>query len=355
MRVRADAFLKYASSRDSLRTRVLFGSAMITFEGKVKERNVKKTIWIVAIAIIALLAPGAATPQQDPPKDLSWAYPVPDKNLPPETDVDAPRHVPGSTKTYTKKQIDDLLNPPDWFPDEHASPPAAVAHAKPGAMGCGACHLMSGLGHPESADLTRQSAAYLERQLADFKNGSRKDQGRMITISKALSDDDAKQVSEWFASLKGGPWIKVVEAQTVPQTWVDNGRMRLPVAGGATEPIGNRIIELPLDPDRVLSRDPHSGFTAYVPVGSVAKGENLATTGGGKTLQCSTCHGDNLAGMGDAPRIAGLHPIYIVRELYNFQNGTRGGASAALMKAVVADLNDDDIVSLAAYIASKNP
>jgi hypothetical protein len=50
-------------------------------------------------------------------------------------------------------------------------------------------------------------------------------------------------------------------------------------------------------------------------------------------------HGPTLQGVGDVPAIAGRHPNYIVRQLWNIQNGDRGGASAALMKAVVEKLN----------------
>jgi cytochrome c553 len=247
------------------------------------------------------------------------------------------------------------MNPPDWYPEDHPPAPSVVTHGGgPGVLACGACHLMSGSGHPESADLTGLSAEYIERQLADFKNGDRTDKGRMISIVKGLSDADATAASEYFASLKPKQWVTVVEADTVPKTMVDGGRMRLPVPGGATEPLGNRIIELPLDPNLVLSRDPHSGFTAFVPKGSVEKGKELATTGGnGKTIQCAFCHGENLMGIGPVPRIAGDHPAYIVRQLYNFQNGQRSGNSAALMKNVVAKLTGEDILDLAAYAASK--
>jgi cytochrome c553 len=313
-----------------------------------------KFLSVAIIVLVSSVAIGAAP--QETGKDLSWAYPVPDKNFPAE-DETAPRHVPGSSKTYTLKEIDDLMNPPDWYPEEHPPAPTVVTHGGgPGVLACGSCHLMSGAGHPESATLTGLSAEYIERQLADFKSGDRTDKGRMVTIVKGLSDADAKAASEYFASVKPTPWVTVIEADTIPKTMVNVGRMRLPVPGGATEPLGNRIIELPLDPNLVLDRNPHSGFNAFVPKGSVEKGKELATTGGnGKTIQCAFCHGENLMGIGAVPRIAGLHPIYIVRQLYNFQNGQRSGNSAALMKNVVAKLTDEDILDLAAYAASKQP
>ena len=72
-----------------------------------------------------------------------------------------------------------------------------------------------------------------------------------------------------------GRQIKVVEADTAPSTFVGQGRMRFLKPEGGTEPVGNRIITVPQDVERARSRDPHSGFTAYVPKGSVAKGKAL--------------------------------------------------------------------------------
>jgi cytochrome c553 len=105
----------------------------------------------------------------------------------------------------------------------------------------------------------------------------------------------------------------------------------------------------------VVYRDPISGFVAYVPKGSVAKGEALVTTGGGKTIRCGICHGPTLQGLGDVPAIAGRHPNYIVRQLWNIQNGERAGTSVALMKAVVEKLDNDDMLAIATYVASRAP
>jgi cytochrome c553 len=82
----------------------------------------------------------------------------------------------------------------------------------------------------------------------------------------------------------------------------------------------------------------------------------LVTTGGnGKTVSCTVCHGADLKGLGNVPAIAGRHPIYIVRQLLDIQQHARDGTATQLMKPVVANLDQDDIVSIAAYVASKNP
>jgi cytochrome c553 len=316
-------------------------------------------LWVVALGVLppACYHPiGAQTATQG--THPAWAFLAPDKEQPAVAEEKGPLRIPGSSKSYTAAEIDNLSNPPDWFPDEHGALPKVVqGGAGSTALACGACHLMSGQGHPESADLAGLPVEYLVRQMTDFKNGTRIDPARMNAIAKVTSDEDVRKAAEWFAALKPAAWVTVKESNTVPKSYVSTkGRMRLPLPTGGTEPLGKRIIELPQDQARATSRDPHSGFVAYVPTGSIAKGEALVKTGGsGKTIACTICHGDNLKGLGDVPRIAGLHPIYIVRQLCSFQGNDYSGTSAALMKKVVAQLNEDDMIAIAAYAASLAP
>ena len=129
-----------------------------------------------------------------------------------------------------------------------------------------------------------------------------------------------------------------------------------PQAKGQTEPIGVRVITLPEDQDLARARDPRSGFVAYVPPGSVARGKALAETGGnGKSVACTICHGEDLKGLGNVPRLAGVHPIYLARQLYLYREGTRKGPDAALMARPAAKLTDADIVDLVAFAGSLNP
>jgi cytochrome c553 len=307
-----------------------------------------KHLTVVLMAFLSFCVV-VALPQQATPS-LTWAYPVPNTNPPPGGDPKEVKRLAGSDKSYTQAQIDDQLNPPDWFPQEHGALPDIVQHGFQ-VQACGSCHLMSGHGHPESAMLAGLPAAYMLRQMADFKSGARKD-----PMTKGLSDEDTRKAVEFFAALKPAVWYKVEEARTVPKTWVNGGRMRFALPGGETEPLGNRIITLPQDPARVESRDPHSGFIAYVPTGSIKKGETLVKTGGsGKTIACEICHGEGLKGLGDVPRLAGVHPIYIVRQLYNFQIGANSSTAAAQMKKVAEKLTEDDMISIAAYAGSLAP
>ncbi len=313
-------------------------------------------ICALALALIPALRIGAQSAQPWHLPDIPWAFPIRDKVQPVIDERNGPQHVPGSTKSYTQEQIDDLANPPDWFPDEHAPMPKVVAHGAGGdILGCASCHIASGLGHPESANLAGVSAAYILRQLSDFKARLRMGEA-MNDIARDLSDEDAKQASEWFAALKPKVWQPVVETDRVPKTFINEHLMRIPLPGGGDEPIGNRIIELPQDIARAESRDPHSGFIAYVPKGSLAKGKEFVTTGGGgKTIQCVICHGPSLNGLAEVPAIAGHSPLYLFRQLYYFKDGSRHGVMGALMKGVVAQMTQDDMLAIAAYVGSLPP
>ena len=128
------------------------------------------------------------------------------------------------------------------------------------------------------------------------------------------------------------------------------------VEGTEKEPIGNRIIETPEDTEATEAlRNPRSGFFAYVPMGSLKKGEALVVNGAGKTTACAVCHGADLRGMGPVPGLAGRSPSYLVRQMYDMQQGARKGHWTELMKPVVAKLTEEDLVSIAAYTASQKP
>lgn len=287
----------------------------------------------------------------------SWAYPVADKTQPAPPADDQPKQVPGSALTYKYKEIDNLFEPPIWFPEHNVGMPRVVQYgAAPGVRACAACHLTSGQGHPESGHLAGLTVGYVKQQIADYRAGNRSDPVWMTKMSAALTDADVDQAAQWFAKIKPIPWIKVVEADVIPKSYFNKSRKRLPVPEGGAEPLGNQIAEFPQDPVRVVNRDPYAGFTAYVPKGSLKKGEALVAQGGnGTTVACLACHGSALTGAGDVPRIAGISPLYVVRQMYAFKTGSRKGLHAAQMQPVVANLRDDDITAIAAYLASLAP
>jgi cytochrome c553 len=311
---------------------------------------------LAGLSLTALLIGTALAAAADFP---DWAYPV---TPPPGTlDKETQLSVPGSSAHYTQAQVDDPFSPPDWFPSEHPAMPQIVAHGgqKPAGRACAQCHLPTGDGHPESAGLAGLPANYIARQMAAFKNGDRVNPraGVMIAMAKVLTDEEVQAAAEYFAALKPtAGYNAVIEADSVPKNVIGAGGMRFVVPDGGNEPIGERIIVLPKDEAEAKLRDPHSGFDDYVPTGSVAKGQELASTGGGgKTTACALCHGPNLAGLGDVPPIVGRTATYVYRQLADIQSGARKGTSVALMKSVVANLTPGDMIALAAYLETRKP
>jgi cytochrome c553 len=294
----------------------------------------------------------------------SWAYPVnpPDFKLAP--DDGSTRRVPDSAAGYTLSQTRDRFGVADWHPDDHPPMPEIVAHGrKPNVFACGWCHRADGPGGPENANLAGLPSAYIVHQMADYKSGARRtavpNRGPttlMMSLAKEITDEEVEAAARYFSSLKPRWTVKVVETDMVPKTFVA-GWFLAEMKSGEKEPIGQRIIEVPNDLDQFESRDTHASFTAYVPVGSIAKGEALVTSGGaGKTLPCAACHGAKLQGVGLIPPIAGRSPSYTARQLYDIQSGARAGKAALqMMKSVVKKLTVEDMTAIAAYLATRAP
>ena len=325
--------------------------------------GVMAIIGVTACGTAMAQAPNAGSPSPAAPSAFpSWAYPwAPDFKAAPDDGV--PKHVPDSAAAFTITQERNLFFAPDWHPDDHPAMPDIVAHGRaPDVRACGSCHRTEGTGGPENASLAGLPAAYITGQMADYKSGARKFAGPqrspvllMTTIAKAASDAEIQAAAAYFSSLKPKSVIKVVETDTVPATQIARVFYMLSKDGG-TEPIGQRIVEVPDDVEQFEHRDTRSTFTAYVPKGSIAKGEALAKAGeSGITIPCAGCHGPDLKGIAAIPGIAGRSPSYLVRQLYDFQQHARAGTAGALMAPVVEKLSHDDMISLAAYVSSLKP
>jgi cytochrome c553 len=167
-----------------------------------------------------------------------------------------------------------------------------------------------------------------------------------------MTDEEIEAAATYFSSMKWSPWIRVVETDSVPKTRIAGG-MFIAVEGAEAgrEAIGERIIEVPENAEATEQlRDPRSGFVAYVPRGSIKKGEAIAAR-----AQCTLCHGPKLDGLGPVPGIAGRSPSYTVRQLYDMKSGVRSGLWSDLMKGVVSQLSTEDMLNVAAYTASRVP
>jgi len=290
------------------------------------------------------------------------------------------RRVEGSELTFTRQEI--RGNVVDWYPDDHPSPMPSIIKQGQTALGsggraCGTCHLSDGSGRPENSSPAGLPAKYILRQLNDFRNGLRHsvepgkaNSNTMVMLAKAMTDEEMKQAAEYFSAVTWRPHVKVIETNLVPATRIQ-GELFIPTVNKVTEhkltePIGNRIIEVPTDVDvNQVLRSSRGTWIAYVPVGAIARGKNLVTTGGssivdnqimlGRATACTTCHGRDLRGMGsDIPPLAGRSPSYLAREIFDIQQGMRAGSYPLLplMKKAVEKLTAEDIIDITAYLAS---
>ncbi len=329
-----------------------------------------------ALAFGAAVGDCAVRAETAPPPPWAWGFTSPPaKDQPQALPAPAPTldnvkqyTLPGSKFSFTRAQIANRNGPADWFPEDHPAMPDIVAHgrasAEPTIYACSLCHYPNGKGRPENANVTGLTYDYIVQQLTDFKSGARKtsdprksNTGLMAGFARAMTDEEIKAAATYFSSIPAAPWIQVVETETAPQTKPVNG-MFLTLVGdeAGAEPLGARIIETPVNAEQTeFFRNPRSSFIAYVPPGSVKKGEVLVTTGAGKVTPCTVCHGPDLHGLGPVPTLAGRSPSYIVRQLYDMQHGNRAGAWSPLMAPVVSKLDSDDMLNAAAYLASLQP
>ena len=333
----------------------------------------RRYVTVLLFGTVCVATVGGLRAASDPP--APWAYgfaaPAPPPGTPPPAPAgrgaappapDTEQHtVPGSTVKMTRQQIGNRFNVGDWFPNDHPKMPYVVQYGKaPDVWGCGLCHLVNGKGRPENASVSGLPVAYFLQQLEDFRNDLRKSADSrkantnvMTNIAKGMSPDEMKAAAEYFAQIPWNtPWIKVVESATVAKTRSAGG-MWMSLENNETEPIGNRIMEMPANNELVELRDyhPEGSFVAYVPPGSVKKGEAIANSGS-RVTRCSVCHGSDLQGMGPVPGIAGRSPSYIARQLHDMQAGTRNGPWVILMKPVLEKMTGDDILNVTAYVSS---
>jgi cytochrome c553 len=179
-----------------------------------------------------------------------------------------------------------------------------AANAAPnGAATCTPCHGRQGEGQPTTGvpRLAGLNAQYLARQIASFKDGTRKNR-IMTMIASDLPDDEAKAIAHYYADM--------------------------------------------------VTPKPE---TAPADAAVIAAGAKLAATGDwSKDLPgCGQCHGAAGLGVGtDFPRLAGQWAVYIEKALRSWKDGTRKNDPMGVMANVANKLTDDQIKSVAAYYES---
>jgi cytochrome c553 len=174
----------------------------------------------------------------------------------------------------------------------------------------------------------------------------------MIGFAKSATPEEVRAAAEYFAAQPYPKRIKVVESRTAPKVRLQGGmHMAVPASeGGGMVPIGDTIVEVPDDNLRAEARDTRLGFTAYVPVGTINRGKQLAAK-----HQCGVCHGANLEGLGPVPPLAGRSPSHTMRQLFDMKSDARRGPWTELMTPVLRTMSVQDLLAVSAYAASLDP
>ena len=178
-----------------------------------------------------------------------------------------------------------------------ASAPAAPAkesYAQRFAALCAACHGANGRStDPLTPVLAGQPSLYAATQLFLFREGRRNNEA-MTAVAKTLTDADLRGFSDYIGTLPAVP-------APAPATPPDAARM--------------------------------------------AQGRALA-----EQHKCVFCHGADLAGGQQVPRIGGQHEEYLLASLRGFHSGSRPGYTQAMIGAM-SQVPAQDIAPLAYYLA----
>lgn len=170
---------------------------------------------------------------------------------------------------------------------------------------CQGCHGPDGnsLG-PDWPNLASQNATYIQKQVADFQAGKRKDP-TMSTMVVGLSKEDVEDIAAYFSGQKLQP-------------------------AAATD-------------DKSQASDVALGKKIY-------KGGNSYN----EVPACAGCHGPNGVGNGPAvfPRIGGQKTTYITKALNDFKSGTRSNDPNEIMRNIASKLTDKEIKAVAEYVSS---
>jgi len=171
------------------------------------------------------------------------------------------------------------------------------------AATCAACHGSDGNALvPMYPKLAGQGAAYIAKQLADFKAGATSETGRvnalMTGMSAGLSETDMADLGAFYASQK---------------TSKGNGKANA---------LGKKLY---------FGGDSERGISA-----------------------CVACHTANGKGAAQAmfPAIAGQHVDYLTAQLQMFRSGQRGNDNNSMMRKTAVKLTDIDIQALAQFMSS---
>ena len=197
---------------------------------------------------------------------IPWAY---GKPLPTQEPYEGERptgvlRLPGSDREFTASDIFNRFDVADWWPGDHPPMPNIVRHGKePDVFGCALCHYPNGKGKPENAPVAGQPEAYFIQQMLDFRSGARKSADptkrnaeQMGLFARTMTDEEIRAAAAYYGSVKYEPTVQVIETSMVPKSALA-GSLFVAIAEERTEPLGNRILEVPEDTEHFETyRDP---------------------------------------------------------------------------------------------------
>ena len=314
-----------------------------------------------------------------------------------------------------KKIIFSLLLGASMFNTAVAVEGDAEAGKTKSAM-CGACHGATGVNpNPLYPDLAGQHAAYIAKQLADFKSGARTDM-MMAPMAVSLSEQDMADLGAYFAAQKRGGEqaapstdsasptaatpsaatnVEIVTSTTAKAIYagdVKSGQEKSAMCVACHGTDGNSLVTMypklagqsanyitkqladfksgaRVDPVMVgmvagLSAKDMDDLAAYYAVQTSSEGTGEASQVGQKLYfggdakkgitACVACHGVKGKGMAQAgfPAIAGQNADYLKKQITTFRDGSRGNDNNKMMRNIAIKLSDSDIDELVKYMSS---
>jgi cytochrome c553 len=274
---------------------------------------------------------------------------------------------------------------PDDLRAVYALPPDIAEGKRVAQKSCAACHGIDGIAAVKGVPhLAGQRAPYLHFELKAYQAGAR-DDARMTTASRFLSEDALIKVAAYYASLDPPAPARTGKSSSGKPDALSAGKAAAAGCAGCHGETG--ISSTPgtpslvgLDPTYIASainaykhgQRKNDMMQALVSGLSSAETKNLAlfyalqkparartpapgdaAAGKAAAEACAGCHGEQgVSASATTPSLAGQDAQYFAAALQAYKNGSR---SAATMKTPAAALDDKAIKNLSAYYASLTP
>ncbi len=174
-------------------------------------------------------------------------------------------------------------------------------------LNCAECHGFDGNSvNPELPNIAGLNEKYIIRQLEDFKTGKRVNEEMMKIVREFPSDKELTSLASYFSKQE-------MINQNTPES-IKN----------------HEFIDLKIGEEIFTGKRIEYGIPA-----------------------CSACHGED--GLGDKegvfPRLVGQQMDYIIKQMEAFRSGGRSNDAPPQMRNIAKQMDDEDIASVAAYIA----